>query len=104
MDTEKELFRLNDELIQSISGLAKYLGRWFDRDGKLVNEIDHGHFPIISSAIMGYAMEIFADNARRNYLAWKIETEIIDTLKIKEEAEDHDEPNERIQSTNEGEQ
>lgn len=105
MDTEKELIRLNDELVQNISELVKYLGQWFDRNGKMINEIDHGRFPIISSAIMAYAMEIHADNACRNYLlACKRGNEIIEMLKIKEEAEDHDEPDERIQSTDEGEQ
>lgn len=96
MDTEKELFRLNDELVESMSGLAQYLGHWFDKDGKLIDDISHANLSNMANAIFGYAMEIFSDNARRNYVIWKKETEIIEALKTRKETKNRDEQNEGI--------
>lgn len=101
-DAEHEILRINDEIVESMSCLARYLGQWFDRDGKLTHEISHENLPNMAAAIFGYSMEIMSDNARRNFVICKRNAER--NLAMIKELNENDEPDERIQSSAEGEQ
>lgn len=93
-DTEREVQRMTDEVLRSMSGLTRYLGKWFDRNGKLTCEISHENIPSMSSTIMGYAMGIIADNSRLNYVLWKRNDEIAG--KLRKEMNVDDEPDESV--------
>lgn len=94
IDAEHEILRINDEIVDSMGSLAKYLGRWFDRDGKLTHEISHENLPNMAAAILGYSMEIMSDNARRNYVISKRDADII--MELRKELHEDDEPDESV--------
>lgn len=102
IDAEQEILRINDEIVDSMSRLARYLGRWFDRDGDLTHEISHENLANMASAILGYSMEIMSDNARRNYVISKRDADII--MEYTKELNENDEPDENVQGKAEGEQ
>ena len=94
IDAEHEILRINDELVDSMSRLAQYLGHWFDKDGELIDDISHADLSNMANAILSYTMEIFSDNARRNYVISKRNADMI--IEHIKELNENDEPGESI--------
>lgn len=94
IDAEQEILRINDEIVDSMSRLARYLGQWFDIDGKLTHEISHENLSNIVTDILGYSMEIMSDNARRNYMISKRNADMI--MEHIKELNENDEPDESV--------
>ena len=81
MISVEEQMRLNDEVVNGLSELAKFLGAWFDKDGKLIKEIPHSRLDRIVHDVMGFAIQLERDDARRAYARWLEDQEVVKTLR-----------------------
>ena len=81
MISVEEQMRLNGEVVQGLSDLARYLGQWFDKDGKLIKEIPHSRLDRMVHDVMGFAIQLERNDARCAYARWLEEQEVVETLR-----------------------
>lgn len=67
---QNETIRLLGETLEDIGQLYKYLGKWFNKDGKLENEMSSEELIQIIQHISRSANDIQRDDARYVYALW----------------------------------